>query len=46
MRTITTYRGINGWWARIDKPGSRMDRGPYYFEWMARAAFPFQRFWW
>lgn len=38
--------GNGGWWARIDKPGLFMERGPYRYRWMAAAAFPIQRWTW
>jgi len=44
--TITVYAGRGGWWSRLDKPGSFMERGPYRFKWMARLAFPIQRWTW
>ena len=46
MRTVTTFYGKGGFWARIDKPGSFMERGPYCFRWMAALAFPIQRWTW
>lgn len=46
MSRVTASYGRGGWWARIDAPGWRMDRGPYCFRWMALAAFPVQRWTW
>jgi hypothetical protein len=45
-RKVSLGRG--GWWCRIDAPerSERMDRGPYWFRWMARMAFPIQRWTW
>lgn len=39
-------RGRGGWWARMDKVGSFMERGPYPFQWMTQMAFPIQRWTW
>jgi len=30
---VTAHEGNGGWWAHIEKPGWRMDRGPYPFRW-------------
>jgi hypothetical protein len=46
MRKVTVALGNGGWWAHIEKPGWRMDRGPYTFRWMAMLAFPIQRWTW
>lgn len=45
-RWLTIRAGNGGWWATIEKPGWRMDRGPYWFKWMARLAFPINRWIW
>ena len=45
-RTVTVSLGNGGWWARIEKPGSFMERGPYPFYWMAAMAFPIPRWTW
>ena len=42
----TVFRGLGGWWCRIDRPGWRMERGPYFFKWMAEMAFPIQQWTW
>jgi hypothetical protein len=46
MRVVQVFLGNGGWWARIDKPGSFMERGPYRFWWVAKLAFPIQRWTW
>lgn len=49
---VFVYSTRAGWWARIENPerpaheGQRMDRGPYFFKWMAKLAFPIQRWTW
>lgn len=52
-RTVAVFQGRGGWWARVDRPGvvgkrpaEFMERGPYPFGWMARRAFPIQRWTW
>jgi hypothetical protein len=42
--THSVYRGRGGrWWAKLEKAGWRMDRGPYRFRWMAKMSFPIYR---
>jgi hypothetical protein len=45
-RTLSVFSGKGGWWARLEKPGYMMDHGPYPFRWMAKQAFPIQRWTW
>jgi hypothetical protein len=43
---VQVFHTSSGWWARIKKHGWFMERGPYRFKWMARMAFPIQRWTW
>lgn len=43
---LAVFEGKGGWWARLSVPGWFMDRGPYPFQWMAKLAFPIQRWTW
>lgn len=45
-RKVNVFTGKGGWWARIEKPGWFMERGPYRYRWMAALAFPIQRWTW
>lgn len=44
----SVFRGTQGWYGLLERPGQFMERGPYRFEWMARLSFPIIRItgWW
>lgn len=47
-KRVTVHHGFGGWWAHIEGHGYpfgawRMDSGPYPFKWMAKLAFPIER---
>lgn len=53
MRTVQVTGWAHRWYARIERPGvidehpaEFMERGPYPFKWMAKLAFPIQRWTW
>jgi hypothetical protein len=45
---FSVHKGRGGWWAHIEGNAYpfgawRMDRGPYWFRWMAELEFPIER---
>lgn len=49
MREVQVYFWKGGWWASMTRTGhylGRMDRGPFRRRWMAKLAFPIDRWIW